>query len=222
MKILISTSARVPTQVRTIKFRNKVQVALFMKELRGQISDGLWENSKPVDHWKVPCSAKVSVATDQKELGPSFMPARAYNFASSELLEYVGDRMLVIAQSVDKNMDMSQMKRELSDMSKIYNFRLKSAAAPAAGPAARTPRTPGKSNIKGADSYTWRKFNGDTQVNVVRRGSIQSITKGMTYGLRASSSGKEYRMILKGQETIIYTPTANQVNDLLKFSRLVK
>jgi hypothetical protein len=221
MKILISTSARVPTQVRTLKFRNKVQVALFTKELRGQISDGLWENSKPVDHWKVPCGAKVSVATDSKELGPSFMPVRAYNFASSELLEYVGDRMLVIAQSVDKNTDMAQMKRELSDMSKIYNFRLKSAAAPAA-PTARTPRTPGASNIKGDDSYNWYKWVGPGATVVARRGLNTAINKGTVFGMRASSNGKSIRLIFKGEPTKVFTLDTVQHALLVKKSAKTK
>ena len=40
-----------------IGFANQAQVILYMCELCGQISDGHWENSKPYDHWKIPCVA---------------------------------------------------------------------------------------------------------------------------------------------------------------------
>lgn len=76
-----------------INFRNQEQVTLFMCELRGQISDGQWENTLPRDHWHMPCDAVVAVAATPEQLGCSIQPIRKYNFAKKELWDVVADRM---------------------------------------------------------------------------------------------------------------------------------
>jgi hypothetical protein len=60
-------------------------------ELKGQISDGYWENSKPYDHYKQPC--KSTVVVDPNNIGMDFFPSRKYNFSAPSLLEVVGERM---------------------------------------------------------------------------------------------------------------------------------
>jgi len=79
----------------TLNFRNSVQVALFVHELSGQISDGMWENSIPHNHWKWLIDLKLEVNPDS--LGPNFKISRKYNFANSELIGIIGDRMCNIA-----------------------------------------------------------------------------------------------------------------------------
>jgi hypothetical protein len=74
-----------------IKFATKTQALLFELELKGQISDGYWENSKPYDHYRVICEAEVVVDPDQ--IGLNFYTSRSYNFANATLVECVGDRM---------------------------------------------------------------------------------------------------------------------------------
>lgn len=77
-----------------INFRNTDQVVLYECELKGQISDGMWENSNPWNHWKRMCGAQAVVKTENETLGcVGFTPARAYNFANRDLVEWVGDRM---------------------------------------------------------------------------------------------------------------------------------
>ena len=81
----------------TLAFRSNSQVALFKYELRGQISDGHWENSRPNDHYKPWCTCEVIV--DPVNLGKDFYAQReSYNFSSKELLEVVGERMLYKAR----------------------------------------------------------------------------------------------------------------------------
>jgi hypothetical protein len=76
--------------------RTQIQKNLFDIELSGQISDGMWENTRPFEHWKVWCDCKVEVGT---ELGRDFYAVKDnYAFNSSELLDVVGDRMLRICQ----------------------------------------------------------------------------------------------------------------------------
>lgn len=77
--------------------RNIEQQAAFL-ELDGQISDGMWENARPFDHYKPWCNATVVVAspgTGDRDLGRNFWAARDnYNFSSKALLDVVGLRML--------------------------------------------------------------------------------------------------------------------------------
>jgi hypothetical protein len=89
-----------------IRVQNHVQKVLMLVELQGQISDGYWENSRPYDHWKEPASSAVEVSPDGV-IGTDFWPERSYNFASPELLEYVGDRMLRFAKAATLFPDMS-------------------------------------------------------------------------------------------------------------------
>jgi len=74
-----------------INFRNERQVTLYECELKGQISDGHWENARPYGHWKIMCNAEARVG---EPLGPNFWPRRRYNFAAKDLIDVVGHRML--------------------------------------------------------------------------------------------------------------------------------
>lgn len=74
-----------------IKLANQNQALLFELELKGQISDGYWENASPSGHWILPCKAEVQI--DPVEQGINFWTRRAYNFASAQLLKYIGNRM---------------------------------------------------------------------------------------------------------------------------------
>lgn len=77
---------------RVIAFMNNPQVILYECELKGQISDGHWENARPMDHWKIMTDAKA--IEDPSNLGPNFYPKRKYNFAAKDLVEVVDDRMI--------------------------------------------------------------------------------------------------------------------------------
>ena len=79
----------------TIYFANELQVALFKNELSGQISDGYWENSRPFDHWKRICNAEIAIDSQNPrvEISSCKYFIRKYNFANSDLIDVVGDRM---------------------------------------------------------------------------------------------------------------------------------
>jgi len=112
---------------RVITFRNEAQVALWKKELCGQISDGFWENARPYGHYEEITSADV-------QAGPllgvhGFHPKRAYNLAAKDLYECVGDRMLGFIREVPgyENSTMKDLKRELKDMTNILNAQYRAA-----------------------------------------------------------------------------------------------
>lgn len=81
-----------------IRFANAAQAILFECELKGQISDGHWENSRPHNHYKIMCNAKATHAFDadsvEAVIGKNFNPMRKYNFNDKFLVDCVGDRMI--------------------------------------------------------------------------------------------------------------------------------
>lgn len=80
---------------RVLVVRNVEQAAIWL-ELDGQLSDGMWENTRPLDHWKPWCDARVVVG---KNVGRNFSARKDnYNFSSKELLDVVGKRMLGVVR----------------------------------------------------------------------------------------------------------------------------
>jgi len=78
----------------TIWFRTEDQRNLFMNEIKGQISDGQWENARPHNHWQMWCDADVKV--DPANPGRNFYPIRTcYNLVAPDLLSVIGQRMIV-------------------------------------------------------------------------------------------------------------------------------
>jgi hypothetical protein len=78
--------------------RNLEQQALWL-ELDGQISDGTWENARPLNHWEVWCKAEVKIAEHPFQLGRTFYAAKQnYDFTNAGLLKVVGKRMLGIVR----------------------------------------------------------------------------------------------------------------------------
>ena len=81
--------------------KNFEQKIILHCEMLGQISDGQWENSKPNNHYEVWSDLSwenTEVASDSSSpLGMNFHLRRGagYNFANRELLEIVGDRLLL-------------------------------------------------------------------------------------------------------------------------------
>lgn len=110
-----------------IVWRNLAQAVLFEQELKGQISDGNWENSSPEYHWHRMCDAlsEVSTTEDGSDCGPNFAPVRRYNFNDKDLLEVVGDRMLEYVRcTVPGKADYTavEMRKDLHDMKKIMRM----------------------------------------------------------------------------------------------------
>ena len=80
----------------TLTLRTLEQKVLFEHELKGQISDGYWENTRPYNHWILPCRCEVIIG---KDVGRNFDTSKTnYNFSSSELIECVGERMIRIVK----------------------------------------------------------------------------------------------------------------------------
>lgn len=85
----------------TLRVRNIEQAALFQLEIVGQLSDGMWENSTPREHWRPWC--KCNVVVNDKNVGRDFWaPRDRYALASKSLLDVVGKRMLTYVKLARK------------------------------------------------------------------------------------------------------------------------
>jgi adenosine deaminase len=78
-----------------LHLKNDIQKALYERELEGQFSDGLWENSRTQD-WKTWTSVDVIVDGELYTTVPEYK--KHYNCANKELVDYVGGRMVSIAR----------------------------------------------------------------------------------------------------------------------------
>lgn len=93
--------------MKVLNVRNIAQKVLLENELFGQISDGMWENTSPNDHWEVWSECKVVV--DENNLGRNFYARKDnYNLNSSSLLEIVGDRMLAYVR-IAKHLNIEKL-----------------------------------------------------------------------------------------------------------------
>ena len=90
----------------TISLANPVQVAIYKGELEGQMSDGAWENTNPMDHWRSMCDANVVVGTP----GMDFMPRTTYGYNRLLSNPVVAERMLNMARAAVAypSLDMSK------------------------------------------------------------------------------------------------------------------
>lgn len=75
--------------------KTQIQKLLFDQELLGQISDGMWENARPHNHYKSWfCSVVVG-----DQVGRNFYAEKDnYNFLNREMLEIIGERMVIMVR----------------------------------------------------------------------------------------------------------------------------
>lgn len=102
--------------------RNQAQKILFDEELSGQISDGMWENSRPYDHWEPWCGAEVVVGLN---VGRNFYAKKDnYNFTNKDLLDVVGDRMVeAVRKGFDPDYTWDNMIADLKDLKQIIKIQ---------------------------------------------------------------------------------------------------
>jgi hypothetical protein len=109
----------IPDDGNVLRVRTQAQKWL-MGELSGQISDGMWENSPPQNHWQVWSDAKVVV--DPRNAGRNFHAAKSnYQLNSKELLSVVGDEMQeLVTKKTEEAYDKKIMDNDLADLRKIF------------------------------------------------------------------------------------------------------
>lgn len=87
--------------MKTLAFRTKSQVILWKHEILGQLSDGHWENFRiRTAPWRDWCDQDVQVVErPEGPVGRDFYAGYdGYNLTNKDLLEAVGDRMIVLVR----------------------------------------------------------------------------------------------------------------------------
>ena len=107
----------------TVTFATATQAALFEHELKGQISDGFWENTANTS-WKMWCNADVVVG---ENVGRNGFRPRKDNFAfnNKTLIEIIGERMINIARLANYfGFDSDVKIRKIEGVCKLKNGEL--------------------------------------------------------------------------------------------------
>lgn len=108
----------------TIYFTTFSAAMIWKNEVLGQMSDGMWENSSPDDHWEFWHSLDVAVGPEDKVVTdtPYLCKKTGYNIAG--LYEYVVDRMLAVGrfgratQRIDEGRDAEYLEH-VKDMAEF-------------------------------------------------------------------------------------------------------
>lgn len=112
----------IPDEGNTVRVRTQAQKWLLENELKGQISDGMWENASnnPWEDWS---SAKVIV--DPRNAGRNFNTRKDnYQLNSKALLDAVGDRMVEdVRKQTGKDYNEKAMMNDLTDLRRIFKTK---------------------------------------------------------------------------------------------------
>jgi hypothetical protein len=115
-------------------FRKKSLKDLWDKEISGQLSDGMWENSWRGQHfndytwWN---SLKTEVGSSTKLVGREWNIQAKTGF--SRLIEYVGDEMLEIVRKTEPDATMATVRKYLNEISKAIRMAYGNEKNPGAG-----------------------------------------------------------------------------------------
>ena len=94
--------------------RTATQALIFEGELKGQLSDGNWENEK-TDRRLWNCEVRVSAG----HTGCTFKAKYPVDFNDEDLIEVVGDRMLGYAKKADPDYNYEKLIHELDELTEI-------------------------------------------------------------------------------------------------------
>jgi hypothetical protein len=95
-----------PESTPTLVVKNLAQANLWACEIVGQLSDGAWENTKPYSHWEVWAEADIKVGGIPGYAG--FKPAKTQYALDTQLIPYVGGRMLVFGAAGYAKINLSE------------------------------------------------------------------------------------------------------------------
>jgi hypothetical protein len=83
----------------------------FIMEIRGQLSDGKWENASPPNHWGVWCRLKWDQVKVGEDYGHNFFAVKTnYDLTNKDFLGCVGHRMIFRAKLFILNRRLANFK----------------------------------------------------------------------------------------------------------------
>jgi len=146
----------------------EVQKAVFEQVLLTEFSSGFWKNTRPADHadyWK---GVEVLVGTT---LGPSgFEVPRNYNFVNPVFFTKAQDSLMAVAKSVNADITVKQLKKQLISLNRIIGARLKEVN----GQISKLSR--GRKSVESTEPQTVKK----TSSNSVRKMRVQIVDQEST------------------------------------------
>ncbi len=179
----------------TLTVRNQAQKILWEEELNGQISDGMWENATPHDHWDVWSDAEITVG---KNVGRTFFARKCnYNFTNPELLNIVGDRMIKAVQVEIPEYTKADLIADLKDLKQIVHTER--AATPA--DTARKEAILAEENQRKMDVQRRYKDNAENVKSLAADLGVDIGYVGTSYV--KSSDGISYAMVLELVEAAV-------------------
>ena len=108
---------------KTLTVVTEVQKVVFTQVLLPEITTGFWKNARPADHAESWLNVSVVVGSD---LGPSgFDVPRNYNFVNPEFFTKAEGHLLDVARSVNADITVKQLKKQLISLNQIIGSRLK-------------------------------------------------------------------------------------------------
>ena len=119
---------------RTLTVATEVQKAVFTQVLLGEIATGFWKNARPADHadsWK---NVEITVGSELGAVG--FDVPRNYNFVNPDFFRKAEDKLMNAAKTVNPDITVKQLKKQLISLNQILGARLKEIG----GPVAKLPR----------------------------------------------------------------------------------
>lgn len=120
------------TKVLTVA--TEVQKVALEQVLIAEIATGFWKNARPADHadaWK---NLDIQVGTSFGAAG--FDMPRNYNFVNPDFFHKAEERLMTAAKTVNPDITVKQLKKQLIALNQILGSRLKETG----GPVSKLPR----------------------------------------------------------------------------------
>jgi hypothetical protein len=108
---------------KTLTVATEVQKVVLERVLLAEIAGGFWKNARPSDHADAWAGVVVVTGTVLGAVG--FEIPRNYNFVNPEFFKKTGDTMLAAALTVNPNITVRQLKKQLISLNQILGARLK-------------------------------------------------------------------------------------------------
>ena len=144
-----------------------VQAAVFTEVLLGEIATGFWKNARPADHadyWK-----GVDVAVGAELGATGFEVPRNYNFVNPEFFAKNETALMTAAQTVQADITVKQLKKQLISLNQIIGARLKEVG----GSVTKLPR--GRKAIATAAETAVTETKTEKKAATTRRAQVKFV-----------------------------------------------
>lgn len=114
-------------KIGTMYLPTQSAIALWECEFTGQLSDGMWENSRPYDHYKFWFQLDVKLGPEPMVNVPQYTYCRKNQYAFGKLFPIIGDRMLKIGRMGQVTLDDKALRASQYMPATLIEWREKKA-----------------------------------------------------------------------------------------------